>query len=348
MTHAQVLRKKTSLELIKSGVDYVYNFQFDSAHQVYHKLKNAYPGHPVIFLFKGMITYWENYPLLPSSPASLIYENDMHFCIELCQKSKNQVDEAEYLLTKLCAMGMLLLFYSDNDLSKNVIPLASGTYQFVRQSFDYTSVYTDFYFFTGLYNYYREAYPKVYPMYKTLAFIFPKGEMSKGILELQKAAFHSIFLKAESYSFLSWISTNFENDFQEAANYSKTLHELFPANINYTAAHIKNLLLIKHYDEAEKLMRSSGIESNNSFYRAQLAVFNGILQEKKYLNRSLAKKYYENGISNIVTFYDYGNEYAAYAYFGLSRIIENDADNKKKNYRKMAMELSEFNRDIFS
>ena len=65
-----------------------------------------------------------------------------------------------------------------------------------------SSVYPDFYFFTGLYNYYREAYPEAHPIYKVLAFLFPRGDREKGSAELQNAGANSIMLKAEAYSFL--------------------------------------------------------------------------------------------------------------------------------------------------
>ena len=67
---------------------------------------------------------------------------------------------------------------------------------------------------------------------------------------------------------------------------------------------------------------SSGIQSTNPFYQVQLTIYNGILQEKKYHNYNQAQEYYKNGITNISLFREYGNEFAAYAYFGLSRMSE--------------------------
>jgi hypothetical protein len=57
--NAQVLSDTAMLNLIKQGVDYIYNFQFDQASAVYEKIKSRYPGHPVPYLYRGMITYWK-------------------------------------------------------------------------------------------------------------------------------------------------------------------------------------------------------------------------------------------------------------------------------------------------
>jgi hypothetical protein len=177
---------------------------------------------------------------------------------------------------------------------------------------------------------------------------FPKGDRIKGLMELQTAAINSIMLKAESSSFLSHIYINFENNYQQAYSFSKSLHELYPANPEYLSVYIRNMLLVKKYDEAENLIRLSDNITNNSYFQSQLTVFNGILQEKKYNNNVLAQKYYNQGINDLSVFGYYGNEYAAYAYFGLSRISDINGDRQnKKTYRKKAMELTNYKKVNF-
>lgn len=345
---AQVLKDTTTFNLMCKGVDYIYNLQFTHAREIYRKIKSAYPEHPMTYVYKGLITYWENYPLTPSSAARDSYEKDMQYAIELCERKSHPNDEAEYLLSNVGARGMLLLFYADNDLSMDVISLASSTYQLIRQTFNFTGTYPDFYFFTGLYNYYREAYPEAHPVYKPLAIIFPKGDKTKGLRELVAASRNAIVLKAEAYSFLAGIYISFENNFQQAYFYSKSLHELYPNNIQYLAVYIKNLLLVKKYGEAESLIKSTGAKNSNAYYQAQLSIFNGILYEKKYRNLKQAQAFYTRGIRDIDAFGEFGDEFAAYAYFGLSRISDVNGDKHyKKLYRKQAMDLSSFEKVNF-
>ena len=74
---------------------------------------------------------------------------------------------------------------------------------------------------------------------------------------------------------------------------------------------------------------------------AQMTVFNGIIQEKQYRDYDQAKKFYNRGISELSAFGYYGNDYASYAYYGLSRISGyRDDKQSKKTFRKMANELS--------
>lgn len=345
---AQILSDTASLRLIKEGIENIYNFRFNNAREVCRKLNLSYPGHPDIYLIKGMITYWENFPLIPSSTACASYEKDMRKCIELCEMQKSPVDEPETLLANLSARGMLLLFYSDNDMTREVLPLAVSTYKYIKRSFDYTNTYTDFYFFTGLYNYYREAYPEAYPAYKALAFLFPKGDKLKGMNELHNAAKNSILFKAEASSFLSAICLSFENNYEQALEHSKYLHELYPSNNQYLSMYIKNLLLMKNYDEAEKHVILLSEMNCNSYFMAQLSIFKGLIEEKKYHNNKLAEQYYLNGIKEMSPFGYYGNDFTGYAYFGLSRISKLNGDtNKWQTYRKKALDMADFEKVDF-
>jgi len=309
--YAQILQDTRSLNLIKRNIDYTYNLEYNNAREIHSEISRLYPGHPVVYLLNGINTYWENYPMISTSVARDSFESDMHRCIRLCEDNKNTTNEAEYLLANLSARGMLLMFYADNDLIMEVIPLTISTYKYLRRSFDFNSVCTDLNYFTGLYNYYREAYPKAYPVYKPLALLFPGGDMEVGLKELQTAASNSVVLRAESYLLLTWIYLNFENNYPEALFFSKSIHELYPDNVLYLALYIKNLLLMRQYDEGEKLIIASPDEAGNRYFQAQLTIFKGILQEKKYLDNNLAQEYYKKGISDISNFGVYGNEFAA-------------------------------------
>jgi hypothetical protein len=345
--NAQLLKDSITLSLVKENIDFIYNLKFDNAKEVYGKIIQSYPNHPITLLLKGIMTYWENYPMLRTTPAHAEFEEDMRQCIRLSETNENPDFEAEYLLANLCARGMLLTFYADNELIMEVTPLTISTYKHLKKAFHYTSACADLYYFTGVYKYYREAYPKIHPVYKSLALLFPPGDMATGLKELQKSANSSVVLGAESYSMLSWIYLGFENKYPESLYYCKTLYEKYPRNLLFLTSYLRNLLLMKKYNEAEILI-SALTEEGNKFFQAQILILNGIIQEKKYSDNKLAQDYYTRGISKISLFGDYGNEFAAYAYFGLSRIsAENDKKRTYKIYRREAIKLADFKKIDF-
>jgi tetratricopeptide (TPR) repeat protein len=217
------------------------------------------------------------------------------------------------------------------------------------RSFDFTAACPDLYYFTGVYRYYRDAYPRAYPVYKPLVMLFPAGDMQTGLRELNTAAVNSIVLTAESMLLLSNIYVNFENRYDPGMIYSRHLIDHYPENPKFLAIYVRNLLLLKSYDEADKLLESVSEDSANRYILAQMSIFKGILREKKYLDNRTARQCYEEGLQYIAPFGDYGNEYAAYSYFGLSRISEANGEKKEAEmYRKEALRLAAFKKIDFN
>jgi hypothetical protein len=345
--NSQMLQDTNCLKLLKKEINYTYNLKFDNAGVVFGQIKRMYPDHPIVFLLRGITTYWKNYPLVHINPAHISFEDDLRQCIKLSESNHNPAFETEYLLANLCARGMLLMYYADNDLPMDLIPLATSTYKYIRMSFDHYKTCIDLNFFAGLYNYYRVAYPTLHPMYKSLAFPFPPGDKETGLMQLQTSAQNSLFLRADSYLSLAWINLYYENNYAESLKYCRTLHELYPDNSEYLAMYIKNLLLLKKYDEAESQIPASD-EKVINYYNAQIKIFKGIINEKKYHKYKNAEVLYNQGITDIAKFGGYGNGYAAYAYFGLSRISETKGDKQAgRIYRKKAENLTDYKKIDF-
>jgi len=341
--NAQILQDATALNLVREDVNHIYNLQFDNAREDYAKIIRLYPQHPIVFLLRGILTYWENYPMLNTSPFRTSFEKDLHQCIRIAESNKNPDHEAEYLLANLCARGMLLMFYDDNNLIMEVLPLTTSSYKHLKRAFDLAPHYSDLYYFTGAYNYYREAYPRIYPVYKPFLMLFPSGNMALGIKELQNAFINSVVLSAESGSLLASIYLNFENKYPESLDYWRNLNKQYPDNELYLNMYLRNLLLMSQFNEAEKLIKNSDGANGNKYFQAQRMILKGILQEKKYRDHKLAQQYYNTGIRDISSFGDYGNEFASYAYFGLSRISEASGETHTgKKHRKEAMKLAVF------
>lgn len=340
----QVLQDREMLEKIKKGVVSIYNFQFEDASEISDYIGKRCGDCSISYLFRGMEIYWKNFPLTPGSKESEIFENYLEKGISLAEvKLKENSADAENLLSGLGSAGLLLLFYADNGLSGKVLSLAPKTYQWVMKSFDYTKTYKDFYFITGLYNYYREAYATVHPIYKPALIFFPHGNKKAGLVQLKIAADSAIFLAAESMSFLAGIYQDFEKDPVKAINYSKKLKETFPRNHEYKIQYIRDLLVIKKFGEAESLLNGMPYESLNKFYQSQIDIFKGVIQEQKYKNPKSAEQLYWSGINKAEAYGPMGSEYTSYGYFGLSRINAATGNNKNaKQYHKKARELSTF------
>lgn len=342
MLRGQVLKDTATLRQVKETVSLIYNMRFNDALEECSAITKKYPGHPVAFLLRGTTMYWENYPLLFGSGEGMKFEEQMNLCIKACENYKLE-NEAEFLLANMCARGLLLAYYADNDVQTRAFSLGRTTYRYFRRSLKFIGTFPDFLFFTGLYNYYREAYPRAHPAYKPLLAIFPNGDMEKGLNELTTAFRKSIFLRAEASTFLSSIYKYFENDYISALQFSSAIYREHPMNIIYKINSIEDLLLNKRYDEAEKLITTPDPVKTNNYFIAQISILRGVLYEKKYNDLVSAEKDYSSGIKMIGEYGDYGDQYAAYAWFGLSRIssLNNDRHGERL-FRRKARDLTDF------
>jgi len=318
-TNGQLLQDTSAVKLIRKGIGLIYGQEFNRAEEILTKVNEKYPEHPATYLYKAIIIYYQNYPLIPANPRFKGFESQLRTSMRICESKGGWLNDPEKLLIDFCARGLLMLCYSENGMSNEVISIALTTYKCVRKSFQYKSVYPDFCYFTGLYNYYREAYPDRHPVYKPIAILFPRGDKVEGLKDIQYAAENGIVLMAEAYSILSWIYIYYENNYAQAINYSKTISEKYPSNLLFRGEYIKNLLFLKKYDDAEKIVQSSESE-NHAYFQGQLSVFKGILQEQKYNNYTLAARFYEQAIGAMKQFGPRGNEFTDYAEDGLKRI----------------------------
>lgn len=327
ISNSQLLQDTTSVKQIRKGIAHIYSQEFNDAEDILMDINAIYPEHPATYLYKAIIIYYQNYPLIPLNPGFKGFEFQLRTSIRICEAKSGWLDDPEKLLIDFCSRGLLMLCYSENGMSNDVISIALTTYKCVRKSFQFKSVYPDFCYFTGLYNYYREAYPDRHPVYKAIALLFPHGNKETGLKDLQNAAENSILLRAEAYSILSWIYIYYENNYSEALKYSKTISEDFPSNPLFRGELIKNLLFNKSFEEAEKVISLSE-NIQHKFFHGQLSVFNGLIQEKKYLNYQLAKKYYEEGMNEMKFFGVRGKDFTKYASDGLKRIKDLQNSNR--------------------
>ena len=343
-SQSQVLRDPEAFERVRNSVSEIYNGGYDEAEATYQYLNRKFPAHPINYLLKGMSIYWQNFPLMPGTKNGDLFEQYMQKAIVLSEERlKENENDAEALLSALGSAGLLLLYLADNGHSREVISLAPKTYQWVMKSFDFTGSYKDFYFITGLYNYYREAYAEAHPVYKPVMVFFPHGDKKLGLKQLKIGSDSAIFLKAESTTFLAGIYQSFEKDPYRALIFSKKLADTYKKNQQFRLSYIRDLLVLNKYDEAEKVMNGRDYASISGYFQAQANIFKGIIQEKKYRNYTMAEQHYLAGISKAKPYGDIGAEFVAYGYYGLSRLSAINGDVKtSRHFRKQAKDLSDF------
>ena len=335
---------KDSLYVIelKLHIDSIYNYQFENSENTYMQMLNDYPNHPFPDLYYALAMYWKYFPITPNSEKAPLFVEKLNSSIAKAENYFAKQETNESIFFNLMGRLLLMQYFSDNQTSANVFPHIKPAYKMLHKGFRLEDSFSDFKFSSGVYNYYREYYPKAHPIYKPIAYFFPKGNALKGIALLETNSQKGIFLHKESLSFLIYINLYFEKNYRKALKYTKQIRKESPDNLLYLSYHTLSLLLLKKYNKAKALISIlEKTKHSNNYFKAIAHVFNGIIAEKKYKDYTLAKTQYSTALKKLERYENFANTYKSIAYFGLSRIYLEDATLSNK-YRKKARKLAIF------
>ena len=325
----------STLHQIRIGINQIYNCDFDSAENTLGTLRESYPSHPVTSFFEGLIYYWKYYPLIPGQSGAGEFEKAMELTWERSRILKKDGQQTEGVFFELMSRTFIVMYFADNGQSSKAITHLGKIYRDILAGFDLQDQFREFLFITGLYNYYREAYPEAYPIYKPAAIFFRKGDKAKGIGMLRFAADESNFTHVEASLFLSLIYINFESKSDSAVWYASQLHQDFPGNGYFLSKYAEMLLVDHQYDAA--LDHVLQLMTIDDFNKMKGTIFMGIYEEKKLKNPEKARVYYEEGLRLAEAFDERANYTKAYAFIGLSRYYLDKGDNKQaRAYKKKA------------
>lgn len=334
---------------IEEGVDFIYNFQFDESDSVLNELKNRYPDHPVTPLFNALQLYWKYFPVTPISDYHQLYTELITESIQRSEKMlESNEEETEAIFLNLMGRLLIMQYYADNRQSSEVIPFIRRGYKMAVKGFELTDEFSDFKFSTGIYNYYREAYPEAHPVYKPIAFFFPEGDLERGQKQLIENGEHGLFLKAESIFFLAYLSVYFEKDYRKGLRFSRRLNREYPHNPLYLAYRIHcKMLLEKHSTALPMIQQLRSIPHETDYFLDLGNFYLGIIEEKMFKHPDLAKKVYMKTIKEAKKYGGFGNNLQSYAYFGLSRIYQKEDKSVSNKLRIKGEDLAAYDHITF-
>jgi hypothetical protein len=304
-----------------------YGFQFSEAKAIQAFLENEMPSHPAPFFLKALISYWEFFPILPEDPEVTEFESGMDRAIELAGIMMNKdPDSMEGLFFDLHARAFKAMFWADNGKPGKVIPDLNTMYYSTIKGMEYKDVFNEFYFSSGMYNYYIEAYTEKHPVYKPLALFFRRGNKKLGLKEIEHAIHNTTYIKHEARLFMSLIQLNYEKNMDKALEHAAILYNYFPKNIYYLGQYLIILVHNHQYSVASVLNEKLANEKDD-FHRLIYLLIEGFLYENQDNAPSKAKAQYTQVLREAEHFEAIADLYAAIASAGLARIAEKEGDD---------------------
>jgi hypothetical protein len=276
-----LLQNREAIQAITTTQDLIYNFEFEKANNRIENNQHGLGEHPANYLTRAVLIYWKDRPLVPESETYINYENYLKKAIELSDfyiETEELYEEG--IFYAMAGYALLAELYSEEGVGLKVVNAAKKAYRYLKIGKDQKDNFPDFYFSTGLYNYYREKYPELYPFYKSFMWLFARGDKQSGIEQLQISEKNGIFTRNESTIYLYHIYLRYENNPQIAYTYVANLINKYPKNLRFTCLLLEVLVAMNDLHNAEPLCHKL-LEAEKTYYRLSGTLFRGIISERR-------------------------------------------------------------------
>ncbi|WP_338867813.1 hypothetical protein WBJ53_15860 [Spirosoma sp. SC4-14] len=346
VVQAQVLSDQNVQPVILKALDSIYEGNFQEADQPIAQLRGRYPEHPIVPLLQAMKLKWQFLPINENPKAvaqfKLACQQSIVLAGKLLERNKKDPEGTFFALT---AHSYLALIFNNDGQTMKAVNESKKAYGFMKTGFSLIEQNPEFYFTTGLYNYYVERYPLDNPLIKPLMWFFQDGDMALGLKQMDMASRRAVFTRIETCFYLSHIYLEQESQPERAAYYTRILAERFPHNPVFVLRHAESLMLAGRYQEAQTMVEQLK-HLPHPMLPMPIAVLEGLLLEKREKNNREAAGHYQAAL-HMPYVANYTREYHAFAEAGLARIAARSGDSKQAQaHYKKALKPAEYKSTI--
>ncbi|HRP01082.1 MAG TPA: tetratricopeptide repeat protein [Candidatus Kapabacteria bacterium] len=242
--------------LVKVGSDYIYDVQFDKAEQTFNELIKRYPSHPAGYFLDAMVAWWKITLFRNTNYYDKSFEDKIQRVIDICDDllDKNPKD-INALFFKAGAKGYRGRYYAQKQEWVSAASDGSSAYSLMIDCQKMAPGNHDIMLGIGLYNYFSQAIPEMYPITKPLLAFLPKGDKQLGLYQLRAASRMARYAAVEARVILLQIYYSFEKDNDLAESSAEELFTKYPNNA-YFHRYLARILVRKgKYDEFEQMWR---------------------------------------------------------------------------------------------
>ncbi|MDI9356434.1 MAG: hypothetical protein QM536_05360 [Chitinophagaceae bacterium] len=320
--HAQLFDNPKNTAIVKKGIDYIYNYQFDSGRFYRKKISFSLPNHPVLHLMDAMLIQWEEMPLKDavSHNSYKAFLQNVEKVVETAHILKqNKLFREEALFFELVGRGLLGEYFSEEGSYIKAASEAKAIYNILEEGNTLVNKNPEFLFMIGVYNYFRVKYEQLHPLVKPLIWFLREGNIQLGLAQIERATKETFFIKVEATMYISFINIRFEKRPDVAIAYLTKLTNEYPHNpffkIKLVEAMVNNGLYAESLPIIHQLMLHA-----NPYYTFSAQVYASVIIEKKEKKYDIALASYLKAIEMGHIIQPKGQHYLSVAYLGGARI----------------------------
>jgi tetratricopeptide (TPR) repeat protein len=343
LAQKSMIDDKEMQELVKKGLNKTYNFEFTEAEKLFLQVEKKYPEHPAYNFLMASNLLWQMLYDDSYKEKSKEYFNYLETSLKLASPYlKKDKRDVEGVFFTMAIESCIAIYFAERGDNGKAMNHAKKAYDFMKAGFILKEKYVDFYFSTGLYDYFVVEYPETHPIYKPFMIFFSNGNKSRGIKELENCVKNGIFSRTESLHYLSNIFSKYENEPARSITYTDRLVKDYPQNYYFISRHVENLIALEKYKEAEVYAYKLFHTEKKSFVMRSY-VFYGMLNEKHFKKPAEAMDYYKAAIKLSKELSQPVKEYVSFALIGIARIHHANGNKQEAiAHYKSAKEIADY------
>jgi len=339
----KLLEQPDALAIVKKGLYCIYNTESEKAERYIQAVEEFMPHHPVAPMMRALNANWSTNPLETDSPEFRKLIGHLQLSLDRTRNYlKKDPNDPEAVFFAMAIYAWLAQFYDEEGSALKALNSAKNAYQFMKIGFGELDQSPEFYFSTGMYNYYRVQYPESNPVYKPFVWVFREGDKELGLKQLERASNEAVFTRTEASMYLAHIFLRYENKPARAVHFSKQLVELFPKNTFFKINFAEALLAAEEYSRVYNLIQDLLLEKKD-YYKMSGEIFYGIYLEKHLNDFERAEKWYSKSLITGENLGARAYNKKSLAFAGLARIAAalGQKDAARDHYRN-ALKLAQY------
>lgn len=315
---------KELLAVVEQSLQHIYNTEVAAASRLNEKVGRKLPNHPVYPMLKALTIRAAHNPINLGSPEFKEMKAYLEKVLSLSEgilKEDKMQPEANFFA--MASIGLLAMYENDEGNHFKAVGMAKDAYTYLKNGFELKEQYPEFYFSSGLYNFYRVKYPELHPVYKPFMLFFRDGDIALGLEQLKRAYKESIFMSPESGDYLTHIYLRYENQAGKALQYAREMTYKYPKNLHFVTNFLDAAIAAQAFsgleDDVQKLQAS-----DRAYYQMTGKLFEGMLLEKRDRQWRAAEKCYIQSLEYAQGLNNEAENYMSYAYAGLARVAHQE------------------------
>jgi hypothetical protein len=251
-----VSMKSDGDSILQRGIRFIYNVEFDQAHNEFSKVIALYPTHPAGYFLDAMVEWWRINLDQKTTSYDGLFLQKIDRVLAVCDRRLDSMPkDVAALFFKGGAIGFRGRYhitrnnyFSAADDGRIALGILQDCYRIAPGNHDVMLG-------TGIYNYFSVAIPERRPALSTLMMFLPSGDKQLGLAQLKAAARQARYAAVEAKVILIQAYTDFEWNLLEAMIYARDLHQSYPKNPAFQRAYGRCLVGLGPRDSAELCWR---------------------------------------------------------------------------------------------